>query len=186
MRSIYIIMTATGTWFSRCIGLYTRERYNHVSLCLDAGINRFYSFGRKLVWFPLWGGFVIERRDTGMFKAFGNTTCAIYRLDIDDKEYKALRQSLKLFVRNSKEYGYNLLGLIGVMMNIPLRRKNKFFCTQFVATMLQTNRIHDFEKDPSLVTPRDFYDIKGMTLVYEGRLCDYSNCPPNRSLAVNL
>lgn len=186
MRSIYIVMTATGTWFSRCIGLYTKERYNHVSLCLDAGINRFYSFGRKIVWFPLLGGFVIEHRDTGMFKAFGNTMCAIYRLDVGNDKFKDLKQSVKLFVRNREEYGYNLLGLLGVMMNVPLKRKNKFFCTQFVATMLQDNGIHDFGKDASLVTPHDFYEISGLSLVYEGRLRDYTNYSQNASLAINM
>ncbi|MGE5613355.1 MAG: hypothetical protein ACM3XR_03025 [Bacillota bacterium] len=65
-----------------------------------------------------------------------------------------------------------MLGLFAVMLNIPLRRKNKFFCTQFVATMLQSSGIHDFGKDPSLVTPHDFYEIDCLIPVYEGRLCD--------------
>lgn len=172
MESIYLVLTATGTLFSRCIGLYTKARYNHVSLCLDSGINEFYSFGRKIRWFPLIGGFVVEHIDSGLFKAFGKTTCAIYRLDIFDEKYEVLQQSINAFISNKKKYGYNLIGLVGIMLNIPLKRKNKYFCTQFVADVLQRCNIHDFGKDPSLVTPHDFYSIKELVPVYEGRLSD--------------
>lgn len=180
MKSVYIVMTATGTWFSKCIGLYTRARYNHASICLDSGINEFYSFGRKITWFPLIGGFVIEHKDTGLFKAFGNTMCAIYRLDVDDNQFDELKKFVQVFIKNRKMYGYNILGLIGIMLNIPMGRKNKFFCTQFVATMLQMSNIYDFKKDPSLVTPQDLYEIKELIPVYEGRLSDL-----NRGLSVN-
>lgn len=172
MESIYLVLTATGTLFSRCIGLYTKARYNHVSLCLDSGINEFYSFGRKIRWFPLIGGFVVEHTDSGLFKAIGKTTCAIYRLDIYDEKYEALRKSVDVFVSNKKKYGYNLIGLLGIMINMPLKRKNKYFCTQFVASMLQESGIHDFGKDPSLVTPHDFYNIAELIPVYEGKLSD--------------
>jgi len=184
MKSIYIVMTATGTWFSKCIGLYTRARYNHASICLDSGINEFYSFGRKIAWFPLVGGFVIEHKDTGLFKAFGNTMCAIYRLDIEDAKYDALNKSIETFIKNRRKYGYNILGLIGVMLNIPMKRKNKFFCTQFVATMLQTSNIHNFGKDPSLITPQDLQEISGLVTVYEGRLSDLGCSPGVSRLAI--
>ena len=124
MESIYLVLTATGTLFSRCIGLYTKARYNHISLCLDSGINEFYSFGRKIRWFPLIGGFVVEHIDSGLFKAFGKTTCAIYRLDIIDEKFEVLKQSVDTFVSNKKKYGYNLIGLLGIMINMPLKRKN--------------------------------------------------------------
>lgn len=185
MKSIYVVMTATGTWFSKCIGLYTRARYNHASICLDSKINEFYSFGRKIAWFPLGGGFVIEHKNTGLFKAFGNTMCAIYKLDVDDAKYEVLKKSIELFIKNRKIYSYNILGLIGVMLNIPTKRKNKFFCTQFVATMLQTSNIHDFGKDLSLVTPQDLHEISELTPVYEGRLSDLGCGLSANRLAVN-
>ncbi len=186
MRSIYIVLTATGTLFSKCIGLYTKARYNHVSLCIDSDINEFYSFGRKIRWFPLYGGFVTEHKDSGLFKAFGNTMCSIYKLDIDDYKFYLLEHNIKLFIRNRRRYGYNLLGLFGVMLNIPMKRKNKFFCTQFVATMLQSNGIYDFGKDLSLVTPHDFYDIPDIVMVYEGRLSELGLSLPSGDLAVHV
>jgi|LSQX01.2.fsa_nt_gb hypothetical protein len=172
MKSIYIVLTATGTLFSRCIGLYTKARYNHVSICIDSQINEFYSFGRKIIWFPLYGGFVVEHTDSGMYKAFGNTMCAIYRIDVEDNKFKSLEKSISKFIKNKKNYGYNILGLFGVIINRPLKRRNKYFCTQFVATMLQNNGIFDFGKDLSLVTPQDIYNIPNLIQVYEGKLSE--------------
>ncbi len=173
MTSIYLVMTATGTLISRCIGLYTRARYNHVSLCLDSTVNEFYSFGRKIRWFPLIGGFVVEHIDSGMFKAYGETTCAIFRLDVSDEKFERLNKEVMPFINNKRLYGYNLIGLLGVMFNMPMNRKNKYFCTQFVASMLQKSGIHDFKKESSLVSPQDFYEISELKPVYEGRLCDF-------------
>jgi hypothetical protein len=173
MASIYLVMTATGTLISRCIGLYTRARYNHISLCLDSRINEFYSFGRKIRWFPLIGGFVVEHIDSGMFKAYGETTCAIYKLEISEEKFERLEKEITPFIKNKRLYGYNLIGLLGVMFNMPMNRKNKYFCTQFVASMLQKSGIHDFMKESSLVSPQDFYNILELEPVFEGRLCDF-------------
>ncbi len=186
MKSLYIVLTATGTLFSRCIGLYTKARYNHVSLCLDSNIHEFYSFGRKIIWFPLYGGFVVEHTDSGMYKAFGNTMCAIYRLDIEDNKFERLEQTVSQFIKNKKMYGYNILGLLGVIMNRPMKRRNKFFCTQFVATMLSENGIFDFGKDMSLVTPQDFYEIPDLIPVYEGKLSELNNVLSMNTMAANI
>lgn len=173
MASIYLVLTATGTLFSRFIGIYTRAKYNHVSICLDSEVSEFYSFGRKILWFPLIGGFVIEHIDTGVFKAFGETTCTIYKLEVSDDKFEKLDNEISLFIKDREKYSYNLIGLIGVMLKMPVKRKNKYFCTQFVASMLQESGIHNFRKDSSLVTPQDFHGIPGLEPVYEGRLRDF-------------
>lgn len=174
MYKIYLVMTATGTLFSRFLNLFTKAGYNHVSLCLDDNIEVFYSFGRKVIWFPLIGGFVTEQANAGIYKAFSDTECLIYELKISDAKFKRLRAEVDKFIRDRHRYHYNLLGLLGVMLNRPLKRKNRFFCTQFVATMLKESGIHDFRKDTSLATPHDFHGIPGLTPVYEGRLSELS------------
>ena len=173
MASIYLMLTFTGTLVSKCIGIYTGAKYTHVSICLDSRAQEFYSFGRKIRWFPLIGGFIVEHADSGLFKDFRNTTCAIFRLDVPEDKFEKLNKEIRLFVKDRQKYGYNLIGLIGVMLNRPLKRKNKYFCTEFVASVLQRAGIHDFQKDISLLKPQDFYNLPGFEHVYEGRLCDF-------------
>jgi hypothetical protein len=138
-------------------------------------MQEFYSFGRKIVWFPLIGGFVVERIDSGVYKACADTRCIIYKLEIDDLKYDLLKASVDLFIKNKELYRYNIIGLLGVILKVPMKRKNRYFCTQFVAAMLQQSGIHDFKKDASLVTPDDFHKIPGLSRLYEGRLSEFTN-----------
>lgn len=175
MKDIYIILTATGTLVSKCISFYTKEKYSHVSICIDSEINEFYSFGRKIIWFPLIGGFVVEHVDSGLFKLFVNTECAVFRLRINNSKYNQLKKIINEFVLNRKKYGYNLIGLLAHILKKPLKRKNKFICTQFVASVLENCGIDLFDKEPLFVTPGDFYNAEGLELIYEGKLSELCN-----------
>ncbi|NTV89771.1 MAG: hypothetical protein HGA22_05340 [Clostridiales bacterium] len=178
MEKIYVVLTATGTMFSRFLALCTRATYNHVSICLSDEIREFYSFGRKIVWFPLLGGFVIERPDAGVYKAFRDTACLVYELAVNEEQYELIKSEIDGFIKNRDQYKYNLLGLLGILINkpnVPYKRKNRYFCTQFVAERLMKSGIHDFKKDPSLVTSWDFHSIPGAVTVYEGLLSDLSD-----------
>ena len=62
-KAIYILLTDTGTWFSRAIKLYTGAPYNHASIALDEELNELYSFGRKVYTNPFSAGFVQEHID---------------------------------------------------------------------------------------------------------------------------
>ena len=61
-RSVYILLTRSDTYFSRLIHLLTAEDYTHVSICLDADLQHFYSFGRKSDIFMFPAGFAAGRR----------------------------------------------------------------------------------------------------------------------------
>jgi hypothetical protein len=137
-------------------------------------MDEFYSFGRKVIWFPLIGGFVIEKINEGMYKIFKNTTCRIYEMEIRNEQYRKLRKSIKKYKTNADTYKYNLPGLLGLMLNRPFKRENYYFCSQFVATILLESGIFEFEKDPALVTPNDFCFIPHIVPIYEGKLCEYS------------
>lgn len=67
------------------------------------------------------------------------------------------------------------MGFVGGILNVPIHRKNKFVCSQFVAYMLRESGIYTFEKDLFLVTPDDFRSIPQAELIFEGNLRDYFN-----------
>ena len=55
-RTVYILLTRSGTWFSRLIHLATQDSYTHVSIGLDGPTGPFYSFARKYEHFALPAG----------------------------------------------------------------------------------------------------------------------------------
>jgi hypothetical protein len=99
MRHIYIVLTQTGTLFSRGIKFFTKEEFNHSSIALDENLNVLYSFGRKVVNNPLIGGFVTERIGQGVFGKFPQTTCAVLKVPVRDAQYEAISKEIKRFVK---------------------------------------------------------------------------------------
>ena len=173
-HTIYILLTHSGSLLSKCINVYTKEPYTHVSIALDINLNELYSFGRLKPTNPLFAGFVKEDIVNGTYARFPNTKCALYSLSIDDIQYHRLKKELYKFKLNEDKYGYNLLGLFGVILNYPIKRKYNYFCSQFVATLLKNSGIYLIYKPAALISPRDFRKCKELSLIYEGRLKSYN------------
>jgi hypothetical protein len=61
-----------------------------------------------------------------------------------------------------------------VLFQKPIKRKNAFFCSQFVASVLKESKVIDFEDEElSLVKPSDLTHLANFELVFEGGLNDY-------------
>ncbi len=172
-RNIYILLTDTGTWFSRMIKIYTKAPYNHASISLDEKLEEMYSFGRKVYYNPLSAGFVKEGVNHGVFFYKKDTKCSIYKLVVSETQYEQLTKNIDQFNCFKDQYRYNLLGVMAIAVNKRLIRKNAFTCSQFVASMLVTSGIYQFEKYIELITPDDITKMPRLELVYEGKLRDY-------------
>ncbi len=173
-KYIYIMLSNTYSWTTRAIGLYTRARYNHVSLALDEHLLEMYSFGRRYPHWALPGGFVQEMQKEGTFALFRRTICAIYRLEVTESQYLAIREIIAEFKKEQDSYRFNLLGFAGLAAGQPIERRYAFFCSQFVATVLARAGIELVDKPPGLVKPSDFAESGRLTLIYEGKLADYA------------
>lgn len=172
-QSVFILLTNTGTFLTRVIKSYTRAPYNHASISFNRELSELYSFGRKTPNNPLDGGFVKEDIKTGTYSRFPNTTCVIYELQVTDREVEKMKRVLHVFIRSRQKYMYNLLGLIGIALKEPVEFSNSYFCSQFVAEILQRSGIKIWNKLPALVTPDDFRQSDRFHLVYEGKLSEY-------------
>ncbi|WP_068672234.1 hypothetical protein [Oceanobacillus sp. Castelsardo] len=169
-KKVYILFTDTGTLFTNLIKLYTKKPYNHASISFDYTLSEVYSFGRKTDWNPFIGGFVKEDVKKGLFK---QADCAIYSITISEYQMKKMNRYINEIEVEQECYRYNLFGLLGFIVNKPIKRKKAFFCSQFVASVLKECDIIDFEKPSSLIAPYDLQMISKMELVYEGKLKAY-------------
>lgn len=168
VRTFYLVMSQTGTWLSRVIKVYTKEDYNHISISLKNALNPMYSFGRINPTNPFSAGFVLEDINDGVFRIFPKCRCVVYKLEISNKQYSRLKAVIKEFELNKHKYRYNLLGLIYVAFNLDRKRRDHYFCSQFVAEVIQRSGIYDFKKPSNLITVKDFAQIPNISLVFEG------------------
>ena len=173
-HKIYILLTHSGSLLSKCINVYTKEPYTHVSIAFDEELKELYSFGRLRPKNPIFAGFVKEDIVNGTYARFPNTMCALYSLEINKLQYRKLMKELERFKKDGEKYGYNLIGLLGVMVNYPIERKYNYFCSQFVSSLLKSSGIKLINKETGLTSPRDFRECRELNLVYEGNLQNYN------------
>lgn len=170
---VYILLTDTGTLFTKSIKKYTKAPYNHVSLSFDSDLKELYSFGRKRPSNPFNGGFVREDVENGTYRKYPGTTCVIYKMAVTQREVEKMRRIIGVFQKKETKWFYNLLGVIGVSINEPVEIDSSYFCSQFVSDVLHRSGIKLWDKLPSLVTPDDFRQSDRLEWIYEGKLYDY-------------
>ena len=169
-NTIYIMLSNTGTLFSKAIGMYTRKELNHTSIAFDEQLNEMYSFGRKNKHNPFIGGFI---REDATSELFNRATCAIYKCQVSSHEYKQMRNKIRLMEQQKELYKYNLLGLFGLAMNMKIEREHAFFCSQFVATIMNESKSTKLNVPPYLVQPHHFEQLPMLKLLYKGQLQTY-------------
>ncbi|HET7578227.1 MAG TPA: hypothetical protein VFK33_03025 [Bacillales bacterium] len=172
-KSVYILLTDTGTLFTKTVKQYTRVPYNHTSLSFDLKLEELYSFGRKQPKNPLKAGFIKEDIYRGTFSHFRNTRCVLFKLNVSERQFGEMRRMVLSFQMRSEMYSYNLIGLFGIIINYPIETENAYFCSQFVAEVLKRGGIQLWDKSSALVTPREFLEHTSFHKIYEGKLYDY-------------
>lgn len=175
MHNVYILLTDTGSLFTRVIKQVTRNPYNHVSISFEEDLHILYSFGRRQPNNPFFGGFVEESIYSGTFKRFENTTCMVLKFTVEDDEYNLLKSNVKKFVSNMDGYNYNLIGLIGAAFNIKVPRRNSYFCSEFVAELMYRSNLNYWDRPSHLIRPFDFGESDKFEIIYEGLLTDYAS-----------
>lgn len=166
MKSVYIVLTQTGTLFSKAIYLYTKDPYNHASISFDKNLEIMYSFGRRRRYNPLDSGFIEENFTRGMFAFFPNTRCCIIEVKVTENEYKIMRETVEVFKNNGQNYRYNLMGVLSYSVGLELARKEHFFCSEFVSYILGKTSLWPFV--PGLTKPMDFLKLSNKNIIFEG------------------
>ena len=173
MKSIYIVLTDTGTRFTRMIKFVTRAPYNHASIALDPELNEVYSFGRKSLRRFWKAGFVREHPDAGIYAVQKSTTCVVYELKVSEEQYARIVEEIGKFEKQADRYKYNLLGFVNFALRRPLPRRSAYFCSEFVAHVLDRAGLNLAGKPPGLTAPHDFMKSPLLRAVYEGPLAAF-------------
>lgn len=167
---VYVILTDTGSMLTKLIKMFTKDSYNHASIAFSKELDSPYSFGRKRANNPFIGGFVKENMTD---KIFEDAPCAIYSRKVSELEYEQMLAFVQRIEKQQQEYKYNFIGLFGVLLNMQIKRRNAFFCSEFVTTIFNNGGIMVNSKPACLVKPNELIKGEGFQLVYEGQLDVY-------------
>lgn len=182
MAQIYLALVDTPGLFASMIRRVTGIDYIHVVLSLDEELQEAYSVGRRHPAVPILAGF--EKEDTGKIeKVFPTARYKVVSLSCSEEQKEQIAAKLQECYEKRYQYHYCVLGLPMILLNRPFYQKNHYTCSSFTANVLQESGIVLFDKHFSLVTPRDFYELKQTQTIYEGTLRTFNRlngCYPIR------
>lgn len=170
-QEIYLLLTDTGSILTRTIKLFTRKKYNHISLAFDAVLADTFSFGRKKANNPFIGGFIHEDVTSNFYS---RAKCAVYTLTVSEEQAKVMRAYVSSFEKDKEKYHYNLLGLVPALFNKEWERKNYYFCSHFVSSVLVEGGVLQSNKPVTLMRPMDVLEALPCLPMYEGILGQFN------------
>ena len=172
MKSIYLVRTYTGTFPSRLINLFLREEYVHISISFSEDLSDTYGFGKIKSINPIYGG--IQRENMNSYPFIG-APCEIYELSVSSTDYKRIKEQVYNTYENRDLYKFNLLGLITSYFKIEWERDYSYYCSEFIAEVLQNANLLDKSYHPSVTTPKELINgLDELSLIYKGNLSSYS------------
>lgn len=169
-RKIYILLSRSNTLLSRTIHLATGDEYTHVSIAFDEDLRSLCSFARRYSALPLPAGLVQEQIDGGYMRSHGDMSCMLGYLSVSEDCYQAAREMAAEMLSHSRDYRYSLKGLAMCRLGIPEERPQRFFCSQFVAELLQRSGAVELEKPASLMRPQDIAQLPMLHCLYRGEI----------------
>lgn len=161
-RKIFILLTRFPGLDAKALTCYTRFPYSHASVGLDEDMNTFYSFVVK--------GFIVE--DIARYCKPGRDPfpCALYELQVSQAVYDRVKEMLQSFVARKSSLRYSPWGLLLSLIHIPSRWKGRYFCSQFVAEVLQRCKATHLRKSSTLYLPKDLHKLKDLKMIFQGDL----------------
>lgn len=164
-RNIYFVFSSTPYRMGKMIRRVTREDYNHISIALDADLDRMYSFARRYCRTPLYGGFVQET--LSRYHPKGKTAAIrVCRLPVTEAQYRQIEQKLEHMVSRQEQYLYNHFSAMTALFRYTVQVRDAYTCAEFAVSVLH------FLGMP--VVPGRFYSIEELLqhlsdyTVYEG------------------
>ena len=110
MKTIYILLTRSGTLLSKLVYSVTGANYTHASLAFDEDLSCLYSSTRKNGYTMFPAGPSREYLDRGVFRLRPEVPCALYALEVSEEAYIRARRRANHMMAHGKLYRFNVLG----------------------------------------------------------------------------
>ena len=141
-RTISILFSTYTDFISRLVGFMSGFGCTHVSISLDDKDEYFYAFNTK--------GFRKEypRKHRNRTK---ENTCL--RLQVSESQYNTIRNRLNKFERRKKKYSYDYLGIALALFRLQRKKKEKYFCSSFMAELLSKANVIKLQRKSTRYLP---------------------------------
>lgn len=161
-KYIFILLSVYPDRTSRFLRKINRWKFSHASIGLLDASGKFYSLNGR--------GFRIEDPKKYPTAKKKEVPCALYRVPVEPAVFERIRKVLDAHVENSPKYVYSFWGVVLCLLHIKRKTENRYFCSQFVAEVLETAKALPLAKHSSLYVPDDFSRLRETRLIFQGTL----------------
>ena len=159
-KKIYVLMTKYPGYDAKFLSWYTRFPYTHASIGFEDDMDTFYTFISK--------GFLVESIRKYEKPDRPSFPCALYEISVSEKTYNNVKTLVMTYKARKEQLRYSTLGLVCCFFKIPLSRKNKYFCSHFVAEVLHKAEVLKLKKKSTLYFPKDITRHEELKLIFVG------------------
>ena len=159
---LYILLTRMPDWGSRMLSVCSHSFYTHASVGLGEDLSTFYSMCLH--------GFRVEDIHRYNRSPKGPFPCALYELNVSEETYHKVKNTLNRISAGDQKPKYTRFGVFLGLLGIAHRFRGYRYCSQFVSEILEKCHAARLEKDSSLYLPQDLAHLRGMRLVFRGKL----------------
>ena len=135
MKKLYVIFSSTDLKIGKMIRAFTRNKYNHCSVCLREDLSKFYSFSRLYRSNPLIGGFTVE--SPCRYTESPRTKVKIVEVPLSDSRFERVRDMIVQMKEHDDEYVYNYFSAAVYLFGRKFERDNAFTCAEFTNHLLK-------------------------------------------------
>lgn len=157
MKEINILLTKYSDCVSSLVYYVCGRSYTHASISLEEEPGKYYSFNYR--------GFAVETLEKHRKRGVKHSCC--YRIQITEAAYKNIQDILRFFLAEKDSYRYTRLGVLCCVLHIPMHWERHYFCSQFVAELLERSGAVTMRKTSSLFLPGDFIELIEGHLPYQ-------------------
>lgn len=163
MRDIYIVFSATPYKMGKFIRLFTRAKFNHVSFSFDRELSDAYTFARRYIDTPFYGGLI---KDSPERYFYGNEAAeiAVCRLEVGNGVYAKMHTVCTDMYKQREEYIYNFFSALGYIFKRGFPVKKAFTCVEFVSYLLSFADL----RTEGFHTVDELFDLYRDSTVYAG------------------
>ena len=147
MKKIVVLLTRYSDRISNFVYHVAGHGYTHASLGLEEQPEVFYSFNYK--------GFCVETLEK--HRRRGVEKSMLCEVEISEEAYQNIHKQIRQFEKHRAELNYTRVGVAFCLLHLPFRWKGHYFCSQFVAEMLQSSGAVRMKKKPELYLPNHLF-----------------------------
>lgn len=149
MKEVSILLTKYSDWISNMVYVLCGRGYTHASISLEENTDTYYSFNYL--------GFAVETVSKHRKRGVKKSKC--FRVEISDQSYENIRQRIHDIEQERSTYKYTRLGVLCCILHIPFHSNRRYFCSQFVAELLEDSGAMQLPRPSNYFLPNHFLSL---------------------------